>query len=72
MATQTLNMNNLRTTNVKSIKLHTISKLVEYSLKDLWQRQSLFLLFLGYCCPKVGWYCDPPSGVKGTKGLRLQ
>ena len=64
MATQTLNMNNLRTTNVKSIKLHTISKLVEYSLKDLWQRQSLFLLFLGYC--------DPPSRVKGTKGLRLQ
>ena len=72
MAMQTLNMNNLRTTNVKSIKLHTISKFVEYSLKDVWQRQSLFLPFLEYCCPKIGWYCDPPSRVKGTKGLRLQ
>ena len=31
--TQTLNINNLRTTCAKSINLHTIRKLVEYSLK---------------------------------------
>ena len=30
---QTLNINNLRTTSAKSINLHTIRKLVEYSLK---------------------------------------
>ena len=30
---QTLNINNLRTTNGKSINLHTIRKLIEYSLK---------------------------------------
>ena len=31
--TQTLNINNLRTTGTKSINLHTLRKLVEYSLK---------------------------------------
>ena len=30
---QTLNINNLRTTSAKSINLHTIRKLIEYSLK---------------------------------------
>ena len=30
---QTLNINNLRTTNGKSINLHTIRELIEYSLK---------------------------------------
>ena len=30
---QTLNANNLRSTNAKSIKLQTIRKLIEYSLK---------------------------------------
>ena len=33
--TQTLNINNLRTTSGKSINLHTIRKLVEYCLKDV-------------------------------------
>ena len=33
--TQTLNINNLRTTSAKSINLHTIRKLVEYSLKNV-------------------------------------
>ena len=32
--TQTLNINNLRTTGARSINLHTIRKLVEYSLKN--------------------------------------
>ena len=31
--TQTLNINNLRTTGTKSVNLHTLRKLVEYSLK---------------------------------------
>ena len=33
--TQTLNINNLRTTSAKSINLRTITKLVEYSLKNV-------------------------------------
>ena len=33
--TLTLNMNNMRTTSAKSINLHTIRKLVEYSLKNV-------------------------------------
>ena len=32
---QTLNINKLRTTSAKSINLHTIRKLVEYSLNNL-------------------------------------
>ena len=35
MITQTLNINNLRITSVKSIKMHTIKKLIEYSLKNV-------------------------------------
>ena len=31
----TLNINNFRTTSAKSINLHTIRKLVEYSLKNV-------------------------------------
>ena len=31
--TQTLNINNLRATSAKSFNLHTVRKLVEYSLK---------------------------------------
>ena len=68
--TQTLNINNLRTKSAKSIKLHTIRKLVEYSLENVWQRQCLLFLFSRYCCPKVGRYCDPLSGVQEAKGLR--
>ena len=33
--TQTLNINNLRSTSAKSINLHTIRKLAEYSLKNV-------------------------------------
>ena len=36
--TQTLNINNLRTTSATSINLHIIRKLVEYSLKNVWHR----------------------------------
>ena len=32
---QTININNLRATNAKSINLHTIRKLIEDSLKNL-------------------------------------
>ena len=68
--TQTLNINNLRTTSATSINLHIIRKLVEYSLKNVWHRQCLFLPFSKYCCPKVGRYYDPLSGAQGSKGLR--
>ena len=35
VVTQTLNINNLRTKGAKSINLHIIRKLVEYSLKNV-------------------------------------
>ena len=68
--TQTLNINNLRTKSAKSINLPTIRKLVEHSLKNVWERQYLFLTFSRHCCPKVGQYCDTYSGAQGAKGLR--
>ena len=64
---QTLNINNLRTTSAKSINLHTIRKLIEYSLKNVLQKQCLLLSVLRYCCPKLGRYYHPPSGVLGAK-----
>ena len=35
MMSQTLNINNLRNTSAKSMKLHTIRNLIEYSLKQV-------------------------------------
>ena len=29
-------------------------------------------MFSRYCCPKVGRYCNPPSGAQGAKGLKFQ
>ena len=52
--TQTLNINNLRATSAKSFNLHTVRKLVEYSFKNVRQRQCLLLPFSRYSCPKVG------------------
>ena len=53
ITTQTLNINNLRTTSSKSINLHTIRNLIEYSLKKVvvkatfTLRVSEILLFVG-------------------------
>ena len=69
--TQTLNTNNVRTISAKSVNLHTIGKLIEYSLKNFWQRQCFFLPLLRDCCPKVGWYCDPSSGAKVGEALNF-
>ena len=63
---QTLNINNLRTTSEKS------KKLVEYSVRNIRQRQCLLLPFSSYCCPKLGRYCEPPSRAQGAKGLKFQ
>ena len=54
IVTQTSNINNLRPTSANSFNLHTISKLVEYSLKNVGKRQRLFLPFWRCCCPKIG------------------
>ena len=41
--TQTLNFNNLRTASAKSINLHNIKNLVEYSLKNV-RAKAMFTL----------------------------
>ena len=65
--TQTLNINNLRTTSAKSITLHTIRKLVELSLKNIVEKAMFFISFERYCCPNVGPCCNVPSGAQGTQ-----
>ena len=70
--TQTLSINNLRTTSAKSINLHDIRKLVEYSLKNVISRLCLLLPFSRYCFPKIGWDYHSPSGVQRVKGLKFQ
>ena len=42
---QTLNINNLRTASAKSINLHTIRKLTEYSLKKVALKKCLLSRF---------------------------
>ena len=42
---QTLNINNLRTISAKSINLHTIRKLIKYSLKNI-LRKAMFSLIV--------------------------
>ena len=44
--TQTLNINNLRTTSAKSINVDSIRKLVEYCLINLVARAMLFFIVL--------------------------
>ena len=65
---QTLNINNLRTTSAKSINLHTIIKLNEYSFKKVGVKVtftlSIFELLLSECRSVLS-----PSGVQRAKGL---
>ena len=69
--TQTLNTNNVRTISAKSINLHTIGKLIEHSLKTFLQWQGYYLPLSRDCCPKVGWYCDPPCSAKVGEALNV-
>ena len=65
--TQTLNINNLRTTSAKSINLHTIRKLVELSFKIIVKKTMFFISFERYCCPNAGRCCNVSSGAQGTQ-----
>ena len=47
--------------------MHTVRKLTEYSLKNVKVIFTLILSILRYCCPKVGRYYYPPSGVQAAK-----
>ena len=63
---ETLNINNLRNTNAKSMNLHTIRKFIEYSLKNILIKQYFLLPFSRYCC---GYYHQPSEAQK-VKGLK--
>ena len=68
---QTLNINNLRTTNAKSINLDILESILVLFKKRADKGNVYLLTFSRYCCSKVGRYYHLPSGVQGTKGLIL-
>ena len=67
--TQTLNMNDLRTTSAKSNNLHTIRKLIEYSLKTVLVK-AMFTLTVFEILLSEGQYYHLPSGPQGAEGLK--
>ena len=69
---QTLNINNYRTTSARSINLHIIRKLFECFFKNALVKTKFLSPFLRDCCSKVGRYYEPHSGVQGAKGLNFQ
>ena len=58
--TQTLNINNLRTASAKSINLHNIRKLVEYSLKNV-VAKAMFNLTAFEIPLSEGRFVSPPA-----------
>ena len=52
---QTLNINNMRTASAKSINLHNIRKLTEYSLKIICVKATLTLIVSEIFMYKVSW-----------------
>ena len=68
---QNFNINNLRTTKAKSIDLHTIRKLIKYSLKKISQSIISWYGYLIYCCRKIGQYYHLQIEGQGATGLKL-
>ena len=68
MIPQTSNINNFRKTSAKLMKLDTIRKLIQYSLKNFCFRQCFPFVSLGYSSPNLGHYYHSPSGLQGAKG----
>ena len=66
---QTLNINNWRTTRVKSINLHIFRKLIKYSINMFLWRPCLLSPLSRYSCSNLGWYYDQPSGSERVEGL---
>ena len=65
--TQTLNINNLRTTSAKSINLNTIRKLVEYSLKNIGKDIVYSLPFLDIPVQRQVGIVTCPAGQREQK-----
>ena len=66
----TLNINNLRTKSAKSINLHTIRKLVEYSLKNVFVKAMFTLTVFEILLSEgrsVGRPAQRGTGSKRTK-----
>ena len=42
ISTQILNINNLRTTSAKSINMRTVRKVIEYSLKNVMEKDNVY------------------------------
>ena len=69
---KTLNINNIGTTNAKSINPHTIRKLINCSLKNVCVKAIITLILSEILLLKVGLYYHQPNVVQEEKGLNFQ
>ena len=69
--TQTLNINNLRTTSAKSINLHTIRKLVEYSLNNVAAKAMFTLTAFGILLSEVRSVLSPAQRGTGSERVNV-
>ena len=69
--TQTLNTNNVRTISAKSINLHTIGKLIEYSLKIFLAKAMFFLSVIARLLSKSRLVLWPTQRCKGWRSVKF-
>ena len=69
--TYILNINKLRTTRAKSVKLHTIRKLVEYCLENVRQRECFFLSILEILLSKCRLVLWPTQRITGSERVKV-
>ena len=69
--TQTLNINNLRTTSAKFINPTPLENLLNVVWKILKQKQCLLLPLSRYCCEKLYQYYNRRVGAQGAKVLKF-
>ena len=67
---QTLNINNFKTTSAKSINLHTIRKLIEYSLKNVRVKAIFTLTAFEILLSKGRWVLS--TAQKDTESERVK
>ena len=68
---QTLSINNLRTARTKSINLHTIRKLIEYSLKNVPVKAMFTLTVFELLLSEGGSVLSPPLRGKGSERVKV-
>ena len=69
---QTLKINNSRTTRAKSINLHTIRKLIEYSLKKVLIKAMFIPTVFNILMSEVRLVLSPAQRVTGSERVNMK